>query len=210
MFGRIDHIGVAVEDIDEAVTLYRDRLGMREQHRETVEEQGVDAVLLEIGEGHVELLSPLAADTAVGKFLERNGPGLHHVAYQTDDIDSRLDELREAGLRLIDEQPRTGIRGSRVAFVHPKATGGVLTEIVEPAEDALMADRPNRVDIGFQGGQSLALRVADEPLKGLRDALADEGADRWHELKTEDSDVSLDLSQIVYVRVETEEHRVGF
>ena len=134
MFGRIDHIGVAVEDIDEAVTLYRDRLGMREQHRETVEEQGVDAVLLEIGEGHVELISPLAADTAVGKFLERNGPGLHHVAYQTDDIDSQLDQLREAGLRLIDEQPRTGIRGSRVAFVHPKATGGVLTEIVEPAE----------------------------------------------------------------------------
>ena len=134
MFGRIDHIGVAVEDIDEAVTLYRDRLGMREQHRETVEEQGVNAVLMEIGEGHVELISPLAADTAVGKFLERNGPGLHHVAYQTDDIDSRLDQLREAGLRLIDEQPRTGIRGSRVAFVHPKATGGVLTEIVEPAE----------------------------------------------------------------------------
>ncbi len=116
------------------MTLYRDRLGMREQHRETVEEQGVDAVLLEIGEGHVELISPLAADTAVGKFLERNGPGLHHVAYQTDDIDSQLDQLREAGLRLIDEQPRTGIRGSRVAFVHPKATGGVLTEIVEPAE----------------------------------------------------------------------------
>ena len=73
-----------------------------------------------------------------------------------------------------------------------------------------MADRPNRVDIGFQGGQSLALRVSDEPLKGLTDALADEGADRWHELQTEDSDVSLDLSQIVYVRVETEEHRVGF
>ena len=134
MFGRIDHIGVAVEDIDEAVTLYRDRLGMHEQHRETVEEQGVDAVLLEIGEGHVELISPLTADTAVGKFLERHGPGLHHVAYQTDDIDARLDELRGAGLRLIDEEPRTGIRGSRVAFVHPKATGGVLTEIVEPAE----------------------------------------------------------------------------
>lgn len=133
MFGRIDHIGVAVEDIDAAVALYRDQLGMREQHRETVEEQGVDAVLLEVGEGHVELLSPLGSDTAVGKFLDRNGPGLHHVAYQTDDIDSRLEELREAGLRLIDEQARTGIRGSRVAFLHPKSTGGVLTEIVEPA-----------------------------------------------------------------------------
>ncbi|HEY8770336.1 MAG TPA: methylmalonyl-CoA epimerase [Thermoleophilaceae bacterium] len=133
MFGRIDHIGVAVEDLDGAVALYRDRFGMREQHRERVEEQGVDAVLLEIGEGHVELLAPLSPDSAVGRFLERSGPGLHHVAYQTEDIDSALDSVREAGMRLIDEQPRTGIRGSKVAFVHPKSTGGVLTELVEPA-----------------------------------------------------------------------------
>jgi methylmalonyl-CoA/ethylmalonyl-CoA epimerase len=133
VFGRIDHIGVAVEDLDGAVALYRDRLGMREQYRETVEEQGVDAVLLEIGEGHVELLAPLGPETAVGRFLERSGPGLHHVAYQTDDIDSALDSVREAGMRLIDEKPRTGIRGSRVAFLHPKSTGGVLTELVEPA-----------------------------------------------------------------------------
>jgi len=133
VFSRIDHIGVAVEDLDGAVALYRDRLGMREQHRETVEEFGVDAVLLEIGEGHVELLSPLTADSAVGRFLERNGPGMHHVAYQTSDIESALASVREAGMRLIDEQPRTGIRGSRVAFVHPKSTGGVLTELVEPS-----------------------------------------------------------------------------
>jgi methylmalonyl-CoA epimerase len=133
VFGRIDHIGVAVEDLDGAVALYRDRFGMREQHRERVEEQGVDAVLLEIGEGHVELLAPLSPDSAVGRFLERSGPGLHHVAYQTEDIDSALDSVREAGMRLIDEQPRTGIRGSKVAFVHPKSTGGVLTELVEPA-----------------------------------------------------------------------------
>ena len=133
MFDRIDHIGVAVEDLDGAVALYRDRLGMPEQHRETVEEQGVDAVLLGIGEGHVELLAPLGPETAVGRFLERSGPGLHHVAYQTEDIDSALDSIREAGMRLIDEKPRTGIRGSRVAFVHPKSTGGVLTELVEPA-----------------------------------------------------------------------------
>ncbi len=132
MFGRIDHIGVAVEDLDGAVALYRDRLGMREQHRETVEEQGVDAVLLEIGEGHVELLSPLRPDTAVARFLDKNGPGMHHVAYQTDDIDSALSSVREAGMRLIDEEPRIGIRGSRVAFLHPKSTGGVLTELVEP------------------------------------------------------------------------------
>ena len=135
MLGTIDHIGVAVEDLDAAIGLYRDQLGMREQHRETVEEQGVDAVLLEIGDAHVELLSPLGPDTAVGRFLERHGPGMHHVAYRTDDIDAELEAARAAGLRLIDEEPRIGIRGSRVAFVHPKSTGGVLTEIVEPAEE---------------------------------------------------------------------------
>jgi len=131
VFGRIDHIGVAVDDLDEAVALYTERLGMPVEHRETVEEQGVEAVLLGVGESHVELLRPLSPDTAVGKFLERNGPGLHHVAYGTDDIESALDSVRDAGLRLIDESPRTGIRGSRVAFVHPKSTGGVLTELVE-------------------------------------------------------------------------------
>ena len=134
MFGEIDHIGVAVEDLDESIALYRDRLGMREQHRETVEEQGVEAVLLEVGGSHVELLSPIRPETPVGRFLERNGPGMHHVAYRTDDIDGALARLRDAGLRLIDEQPRTGIRDSRVAFMHPKSTGGVLTEIVQPAE----------------------------------------------------------------------------
>lgn len=133
MFGRIDHIGVAVEDIDAAMELYRDGLGMREQHRETVESFGVEAVLLEVGDGHVELLRPLTAESAVGRFLEKNGPGIHHVAYQTDDIDSALGEVRAAGLRLIDEEPRTGIRQSRVAFLHPKTTGGVLTELVEAA-----------------------------------------------------------------------------
>ena len=133
MFGRIDHIGVAVEDLDAAMELYRDRLDMREQHRETVEEFGVEAVLLEVGESHVELLRPLSEDTNVGRFIERNGPGVHHVAYGTDDIDAALDSARAAGLRLIDEEPRRGIRGSRVAFMHPKATAGVLTELVEAA-----------------------------------------------------------------------------
>jgi methylmalonyl-CoA/ethylmalonyl-CoA epimerase len=132
VFDRIDHIGVAVEDLDAAVELYLERFGMAEQHREVVEGQGVEAVLLEIGEGHVELLSPLGPDTAVGKFLASRGPGLHHVAYQTSDIDSALEQMRAGGLQLIDEQPRVGIRGSRVAFLHPKATGGVLTELVEP------------------------------------------------------------------------------
>ncbi len=133
MFGRIDHVGVAVEDLDEAIALYSQRLGMAVQHRETVEEQGVEAVLLGVGESHVELLRPLGAETAVGRFLERNGPGLHHVAYGTHDIDAALESARAAGLRLIDERPRPGIRNSRVAFVHPKSTGGVLTELVEAA-----------------------------------------------------------------------------
>ena len=131
MFGRIDHIGVAVEDLDETIVLYSERFGMPVQHRETVEQQGVEAVLLGVGESHVELLRPLGPDTAVGRFLERSGPGLHHVAYGTDSIESALEAARSAGLALIDESPRTGIRGSRVAFVHPKSTGGVLTELVE-------------------------------------------------------------------------------
>jgi len=133
MFGRIDHIGVAVEDLDAAIALYREGFAMGEQHRETVAEFGVEAVLLEIGDGHVELLKPTGPDSGVAKFLDRNGPGIHHVAYQTDDIDSALAAVREAGMTLIDEQPRIGIRQSRVAFLHPKSTGGVLTELVEPA-----------------------------------------------------------------------------
>ncbi len=133
MFTRIDHIGVAVEQLDDALQLYRDRFELDVAHREVVEEQGVEAVLLDVGEGHVELLAPLSPDTPVGRFLAKSGPGLHHVAYQVSDIDGTLEELRAAGLRLIDERPRTGIRGSRVAFVHPRASAGVLTEIVEPA-----------------------------------------------------------------------------
>ena len=133
MFARIDHIGVAVEDLDASLALYEQTYGMELVHRETVTEQGVEAVLLDVGENHVELLVPLADDTPVGKFLAKKGPGLHHVAYQTADIDAELERLMAAGLRLIDEQPRTGIRGSRVAFLHPAASGSVLTELVEPA-----------------------------------------------------------------------------
>jgi methylmalonyl-CoA/ethylmalonyl-CoA epimerase len=134
VFGRIDHIGVAVEDLDAAIALYETAYGMELVHRETVEEQGVVAVLLDVGENHVELLRPLSPETPVGKFLAKRGQGLHHVAYQVLDIDATLETLRERGLRLIDETPRIGIRASRVAFLHPTSTGGVLTEIVEPAE----------------------------------------------------------------------------
>jgi methylmalonyl-CoA epimerase len=134
VLSRIDHIGVAVAELEPALELYRDALSLELVHREVVAEQGVEAVLLDVGENHVELLAPLGEDTPVGRFLARQGPGLHHVAYQVLDIETTLRELQSAGLRLIDEHPRTGIRGSRVAFVHPRSTGGVLTEIVQPAE----------------------------------------------------------------------------
>jgi methylmalonyl-CoA epimerase len=133
MLAAIDHVGVAVEDIDTTIALYRDTLAMPLVHRETVTEQGVDAALLDVGDGHIELLQPLGPETAVGKFLQKRGPGLHHVAYRVDNVEETLKALAGAGVALIDSEPPTGIRGSRVAFLHPKSTGGVLTEIVEPA-----------------------------------------------------------------------------
>ena len=132
MFGLIDHIGVATDDLDASLALYEGSFEMPLAHRETVEEQGVEAVLLDVGDCHVELLRPLGPDTPVGKFLERKGPGLHHVAYRVEDIDATLARLQDAGIELIDREARTGIRESRVAFLHPRSTGGVLTEIVEP------------------------------------------------------------------------------
>ena len=134
MLDRIDHTGVAVADLDAAIKLYEEILGMPLVHRETVTEQGVEAVLLDVGDGHVELLSPLGEDTPVGKFLARKGPGLHHVAYAVEDIEATLEQLSAAGIELIDAKPRVGIRGSHVAFLHPRSTGGVLTEIVQPSD----------------------------------------------------------------------------
>jgi methylmalonyl-CoA/ethylmalonyl-CoA epimerase len=132
LFGRIDHIGIAVTDFE--TSLYAEKFEMREQHRETVEEQGVEAILFEVGDGHIELIRPLSEDSGVARFIAKNGEGMHHIAYAVDDIDAALERVKAAGLRLIDEQPRKGIRGSRVAFLHPKSTAGVLTEIVEPAD----------------------------------------------------------------------------
>jgi methylmalonyl-CoA epimerase len=134
MFTRVDHIGVAVEDLDASLELYERDYGMKLVHREIVTEQGVEAVLLDVGENHVELLAATGPDTPVGKFLAKKGPGMHHVAYQVEDIEATLAALKSAGLRLIDETPRTGIRNSRVAFLHPATAGGLLTEIVQPAE----------------------------------------------------------------------------
>jgi methylmalonyl-CoA/ethylmalonyl-CoA epimerase len=133
VFRRIDHIGIAVADLEAAIAVHQETFGMRIAHRETVVEQGVEAVLLDVGENHVELLRPLGDETPVGRFLERRGPGLHHIAYQVPDLDAALARLREDGVRMIDSVPRIGIRGSRVAFVHPSASSSVLTELVEPA-----------------------------------------------------------------------------
>jgi methylmalonyl-CoA/ethylmalonyl-CoA epimerase len=134
MFGAIDHTGIAVADLDQALGFYTDVLGLPLVHRETIEQQGVEAALLDVGDGHVELIAPLGPETGVARFLERHGPGLHHLAYRVDDIEAALASLSAAGVRLIDEHPRPGIRGSRVAFLHPSASGGVLTEIVQPAD----------------------------------------------------------------------------
>lgn len=129
----IHHLGVAVDDLDSALSTYERLFGARLEHRETVPDQGVEAASLRIGSDRVELLASLGDDTPVGKFLAKRGPGLHHVAYQVDDIEATLRRLRDQGLRLIDESPRTGIRQSQVAFLHPSSSGGVLTEIVQPA-----------------------------------------------------------------------------
>jgi methylmalonyl-CoA/ethylmalonyl-CoA epimerase len=133
VFGRIDHIGIAVEDIEAGIELYEQSFEMELALRETVEDQGVEAALLNVGEGHVELLAPLGPDTPVGKYLAKRGAGLHHVAYAVEDIDSTLERLAATGIELIDAKARVGIGGSRVAFLEPRSTGRVLTEIVEPA-----------------------------------------------------------------------------
>jgi methylmalonyl-CoA epimerase len=134
VLGRIDHIGVATDDLEGALSLYEKTLGMPLAHRETVESQGVEAVLLDVGDGHVELLRPLGPDTPVGRYLEKRGPGLHHVAYAVGDIEEVLTQLKDAGVELIDSEPRIGIRDSLVAFLHPRSTGGVLTELVQSSE----------------------------------------------------------------------------
>jgi len=132
MFECFDHIGVAVEDLDASIKLYSELFDMPLEHRETVAEQGVEAALLGIGDSHVELLAPLAEDTPVGRFIAKRGPGIHHAAYRCEDVAAALELCKQRGLRAIDDQPRRGIRGSLVAFLHPAGTGGVLTELVQP------------------------------------------------------------------------------
>jgi methylmalonyl-CoA/ethylmalonyl-CoA epimerase len=133
---RVDHLGIAVRDLDEALATYAQAFALRVDHREIIDDQGVEAVALRVGESSVELLRPTRDDSPIARFLAERGPGIHHVAYAVDDIEAALIMLRSQGVRLIDERPRNGLGGKRIAFIHPKSTFGVLTELVEPAGSA--------------------------------------------------------------------------
>ena len=126
----IHHLGVAVNDLDEAVETYRRLFGAELEHRDAMEDQGVEAASMMVGSGRVELVAALAPDTPVGKFIAKRGPGMHHVAFEVDDIGAELERLAAAGTELIDERPRPGLFGLEIAFLHPDATGGVLAELV--------------------------------------------------------------------------------
>ena len=131
----IHHIGHAVDDLDAAIADYQQLLGGVLEHRETVPDQGVEAATMLLGDGRVELLRPLGDDTPVGKFLQNRGPGMHHMALRVDDIDQALADAAAAGAELIDQQPRVGLFGLRVAFIHPHSVHGVLVELVQPANE---------------------------------------------------------------------------
>ncbi|HYR50139.1 MAG TPA: methylmalonyl-CoA epimerase [Candidatus Eisenbacteria bacterium] len=128
---RIHHVGVAVADLDESIRIYQNALGAQLVHRATNEKEGLEAAFLRVGDGEVELMAALRDDSPVGKFMAKRGPGLHHVAYAVTDIDEALADARTSGLELIDSEPRIGMHGTRIAFLHPKSVGGVLTELVE-------------------------------------------------------------------------------
>jgi methylmalonyl-CoA/ethylmalonyl-CoA epimerase len=129
----VDHVGIAVEDLDEAVATYQATLGVTPTLRERVEDQGVEEVLFPVGTSYIQLLGALGPSSPVGRFLERRGPGVHHIAYRVDDVEAALASLREEGVRLIDEHGRRGSRGTTIAFVHPASMGGVLVELVQEA-----------------------------------------------------------------------------
>jgi methylmalonyl-CoA/ethylmalonyl-CoA epimerase len=134
MLTKIDHLGIAVRDLDEALATYAGAFALEVDHREIIEDQGVEAIALRVGESAVELLRPIRDDTSIGRFLAERGPGLHHVAYAVDDLEAALATLRAQGVRLVDDRPRIGLGGKKIAFVHPQSTFGVLSELVEAAE----------------------------------------------------------------------------
>ena len=132
---KIDHLGIAVASISEALAFYRDMLGLELAGKETVEDQGVRVALLPIGESRIELLEPVSGETPVGRFLAKRGEGLHHICYEVDDLQSKLEELRLRGARLLEGYPRRGAEGKLVAFLHPASAHGVLVELVETARN---------------------------------------------------------------------------
>ena len=132
---RIDHVGIAVPNLDDAIEFYRSAFGLESVHEETNEEQGVREAMLQIGNSYLQLLAPLSDDSPIGKFLDRNGPGIQQVAFGVDDIEAAGDQLRSAGVRVLYDAPKIGTGGSRVNFVHPKDCGGVLVELVESTSD---------------------------------------------------------------------------
>lgn len=134
MLDDVDHVGLAVTDLEAAVEHYRRAFGIEPVHRETLEEQGVEEVLFKVGSSYIQLLRPLGPDTHVGRFLARRGEGIHHVGYRVSDIAVTLDRLRAQGIPLVDDRPRPGSRGTTVAFVHPKGFRGVLVELVQEPE----------------------------------------------------------------------------
>ena len=135
LFTAIDHVGIAVPDLDEAIAFYTETYGMTVVHEETNEEQGVREAMVAVGETDscIQLLAPLSPDSTIGKFLDRSGPGLQQLAYRVADVEAVSAVLRERGLRLLYDEPRRGTAGSRINFVHPKDAGGVLVELVQPA-----------------------------------------------------------------------------
>ena len=126
----VHHLGIAVDDLDAAILVYSDLFGGTLEHRQRVDEQGVEAASLRVGDSRIELLAPLGPETPVGKFLAKRGPGMHHVAFEVENLAAELERLKARGVQLIDEAPRRGMFGLQVAFVHPEATGGVLAEFV--------------------------------------------------------------------------------
>ena len=131
MLTRIDHVGIAVEDLDASVEHYRRTLGIEPIHRERMESEGVEEVLFDVGESSIQLLGSLGSDTPVGRFLSTRGPGVHHVAYRVENIVTALERLTAEGVELLDETPKPGSRGTTIAFVHPSGMGGVLVELVQ-------------------------------------------------------------------------------
>ena len=214
VFGRIDHIGVAVADLDAALDLYDRVYGLELVHRETVAEQGVEAALLDVGENHVELLAP-----ARRRHAGRAGSwpsGARACTTSPTSVDGhrgRRSPLRAAGLRLIDETPRTGIRGSRVAFLHPAASGGVLTEIVATRGGRTLTRRglrqPSSRPSASRAARCCRLRLSQEQLDELRAALQG-GGTRWHEVEAADGAVLAGPRPGRLPAHESDEQRVGF